>query len=298
MGNKHTTPCLICGSSSPKVIGIRGNREYSGADISATPHYVTDVLQCQQCGFHYTPLLPAAADELEQAHYSRPASYHGPDGHNCAVRLQLIKKYVSGGSLLDVGAGKGEFVAAALSEGFQASGIEPSAAFAAYASQVKQLPVQCGYLDKSGMFEGRRFDVITLFHVLEHVHQPHQLIALLAEYLNPGGVLMIEVPNTNGLLLKIIDLFYRLSGLRWSGRLSPFHPPFHRFGYSSTSLSYLLQHRGYDIVSIHTLSGFQRKMEGKTSLLTHIRDSLMKCIDWLGNRELLLVIARPVATQQ
>jgi len=298
MGNKHTTPCLICGSSSPVVIGIRGNREYSGADPFATPHYVTDVLQCQQCGFHYTPPLPDAADQLEQAHYSRPDSYHGPDSQNCAIRLQLIKKYISGGSLLDVGAGKGEFVAAAQAAGFQASGIEPSAAFAAYASQVMQLPVHCGYLDKPGMFDGRRFDVITLFHVLEHVHQPHQLTALLSEYLNPGGILMIEVPNTDGVLLKIIDFFYRLRGLYWSGRLSPFHPPFHRFGYSSISLSFLLHQRGYDIVSIHTLSGFQRKMEGKVGLLTKIRDGLMQCINLLGNRELLLVIARPTATLQ
>ena len=290
--------CLICGSNAWHTSGIRGNREYSGADPKAEPHYVTEVLQCDACGFFFTAPLNKAADELEEMHYSRPDSYHGPDDENCDLRLKAIQRYCPTGCLLDIGAGKGEFIRAAIRSGFEARGIEPSVNFAAYASDELKLPVRQGYLDKPGLFDVEKFDVVTLFHVLEHVHQPHELIALLRTYMKEDGLLLIEVPNTEGFLMKVIDVFYRIRGLQWSSRLSPYHPPFHRYGYAKRSITRLLHQHGLDVILVQTYSGFQRKMEGNSSsLLVFLRNTLMRFIHLFGNRELLLVLAKPIRHQ-
>ncbi|MEY2448268.1 MAG: hypothetical protein QOH79_1744, partial [Acidimicrobiaceae bacterium] len=120
-------PCAVCGADDSRKLGVRGNREHAGADPTTEPHVVTDVVQCRGCGFIYTNPMIRGFEHLEHEHYDDPDGYEfaagGSPAENVAERLALIERHVSGRRLLDVGAGKGEFVAGAIRAGFDATGV-------------------------------------------------------------------------------------------------------------------------------------------------------------------------------
>src|SRR5690606_30422782 len=123
---------------------------------------------------------------------------------------------------------------------------------------------------------------------------PLALLKVITQFIAPRGVLFIEVPNTNSLILKIADVYFRIRGLKWSSRLSPLHPPFHKYGYSKISLRYLLNKAGYEVVRFRTYSGKDRgyKIMNRTFSVV-MRDAISWAINLLGNRELLGVVAKP-----
>ncbi len=94
------------------------------------------------------------------------------------------------GSLLDVGAGTGDFLKVAKEKGWEVAGVEPNVNATKLASQ-KGVVLKPELKD----FEGNQFDVITLWHVLEHVPNLEETIAQLSGLLKPNGVLIIAVPN-------------------------------------------------------------------------------------------------------
>jgi len=201
------------------------------------------------------------------------------------------------GILLDVGAGKGEFLAQAIKEGWEVQGVEPSPNFCAYVRDRFHIEVHAGYLGDSLPIPEHGFDVITLNHVLEHVDQPHSLLNLLPRYLKNDGVVFMEVPNCDSYFLRVADLYFRVKGLHWSSRLSPFHPPFHRFGFTARSLKFLLQRCNYEVLHIATFSGRDRGFLCKKSRWNPevmLRDLASRSFQFLENRELLAVIATPI----
>lgn len=97
---------------------------------------------------------------------------------------------------LDIGASSGEFVALMQHVGFIASGIEPHQGYAAYAREVMQLNIHTGtLLEELQKIENSSQDLITMFHVLEHLAEPVKALRHIGEKLAPDGVLYIEVPN-------------------------------------------------------------------------------------------------------
>lgn len=108
-------------------------------------------------------------------------------------KLRLIDSYCSPGSeraLLDVGAGTGDFLLAAQSDGWEVTGIEPNGSARTKASE-KGVSLQPGW---EGLTD-RRFQVITLWHVLEHVPDLAREILRLINALEPNGTLIVAVPN-------------------------------------------------------------------------------------------------------
>jgi SAM-dependent methyltransferase len=89
----------------------------------------------------------------------------------------------------------------------------------------------------------RSYDVITIWHVFEHVRQPAETIGKIRSLLKPGGRLIIAVPNAESVQAKRY-------GLHW------FHhdPPRHLFGFGPLSLKMLLTENGFDIEKISTYS--------------------------------------------
>lgn len=108
-------------------------------------------------------------------------------------QLRFLPPVKPGGRLLDVGAGNGDFLLLARRIGWQASGvdIDPVAAENAYKAGIE---VRQGRIEAvSDLSE--TFDVITMSHVLEHVHDPAGTLLWAYAALKPGGVLYIETPN-------------------------------------------------------------------------------------------------------
>ena len=105
----------------------------------------------------------------------------------------MVKRFKSTGALLDIGTGIGQFLHFARNH-FQVEGTEVSESAINIAKEKYGLDLKRGQVEDID-FGDRRFDVITLFHVLEHVPNPSLVIKKCYGLLTPTGVLVIAVPN-------------------------------------------------------------------------------------------------------
>ena len=110
-------------------------------------------------------------------------------------RLGFIERAtgLSGGSLLDVGSGTGEVMMVARDRGWKTQGVEPERTGAEMA-RGRGLDVEIAHLEQSGLPE-RSYDVVSAFHVLEHVPDSQAFLQTLSRWVRPGGFITIEVPN-------------------------------------------------------------------------------------------------------
>ncbi|HEX8204746.1 MAG TPA: class I SAM-dependent methyltransferase [Solirubrobacteraceae bacterium] len=136
--------------------------------------------------------------------------------------------------LLDVGAGRGRFVAAARRAGYDATGIEPSPRGVAAAREAYGVELAAVEL---GEARGEGLDVVTAWHVLEHLDDPGAALDRIRSLLRPGGTLVVGVPN-------LASLQARLFGVRW------FHLDLarHRVHFTPRGLHTLLRASGFDPV--------------------------------------------------
>jgi len=120
--------------------------------------------------------------------------YHFVRGIALKRKLNLINSFkLSNKRLLDVGCGTGDFLHTALNNNWEVTGIEPNTSARAIAnSKVNNAVYAETYLHK---FENNSFDVITLWHVLEHLPNLETHINVLNKLLKPKGRLIIAVPN-------------------------------------------------------------------------------------------------------
>jgi ubiquinone/menaquinone biosynthesis C-methylase UbiE len=156
-----------------------------------------NIFKCHHCGYIFDNPRPTF-DEVTNF-YSREDQYDGwlkeekGRGALWQRRLKMVKKFKNTGTLLDIGAGIGQFLYFAKDD-FAVEGTEISESAIKVAKQKYGLSLKKGQLDDID-FGGSRFDVLTLFHVLEHVPDPSQLIKRCYNLLNQQGVLIIAVPN-------------------------------------------------------------------------------------------------------
>jgi SAM-dependent methyltransferase len=108
-------------------------------------------------------------------------------------RLDLIERQIPRGSVVDVGCGTGETLAAFAERGWDCVGVEPIPDAASYAV-ARGVSVRQALLEDSGLPE-RSFDVVSAMHVLEHIPDSEAFLRLLARWARPGGHVVIEVPN-------------------------------------------------------------------------------------------------------
>lgn len=172
-----------------------------------------DVRRCTGCGLAETSPKPAELAPYYGEHYH--GGRHGVTDRICmARRLRMLHQVAAGGRLLDFGCGDGGFLHAAERAGWDAVGVEmkPEHARGRGLSVVERLE------DLSGSF-----DVITLWHSLEHVHSPRRTLEALRPWLRPGGHIIIAVPNRAGLQATVYGRhWFHLDVPR---HLSHFTPP-------------------------------------------------------------------------
>jgi predicted SAM-dependent methyltransferase len=102
----------------------------------------------------------------------------------------INKKFPSRGKILDIGAGTGDFLVEAKKSGWKVSGIEPDEK-ARLKAEEKGIKLS----SSPENFKANKFDVITLWHVLEHVHDINSQIIEFEHLLKKNGLLVIAVPN-------------------------------------------------------------------------------------------------------
>lgn len=157
-------------------------------------------------------------------------------------KRRLIEKY-SGrqGRLLDVGCGTGEFLHEMQAAGWQVRGVERDARAAAYAVEALRLPVIRGDLDALPSPD-ESFDVITAWHVLEHLYEPHRAIVRMRDLLKKGGLLIIAVPNA-------ASLDARVYGQNWIA----YDTPRHVQHFTPRALRMMMEMHGFEKRSMRSL---------------------------------------------
>jgi len=152
--------------------------------------------QCRSCGFIFDKERPTTM-EIEM-YYSREEKYNDwliMEKERDILwkrRLRVVLKYRQSGNLLDVGTGIGQFLHFA-KKYFEVSGTEVSTSGIEIAKKKYDIDIMKGSLDNLSF--SNKFDVISLYHVLEHVADPSSTIKRCWDLLKPGGFLFVAVPN-------------------------------------------------------------------------------------------------------
>jgi len=155
-------------------------------------------------------------------------------------KVGLINGLVKSGSLLDYGCGTGEFLQEAKRQQWTVRGIEPSEK--ARAQAIGKLPVEVlGTLAEVPELEA--YDVVTLFHVLEHIHSLRKTVKKIASHLKSNGYLVIAVPNPESADAK----YY---GKDWAG----YDVPRHLYHFSEKSMTIFQSEFGMELVRVEHLT--------------------------------------------
>jgi 2-polyprenyl-3-methyl-5-hydroxy-6-metoxy-1,4-benzoquinol methylase len=153
--------------------------------------------------------------------------------------MRHLPKAKAGMQLLDMGCGNGAFLLRARSAGFNVVGAD-------FDSKAVEIACSQGLNVRLGGVESldpsvEQFDVITLAHVIEHVHHPVEMLQACYDLLKPGGFLWIETPN-------IAAEGHRLFGASWRG----LEPPRHLVLFTLESMCNTLSAAGFSEVKVQT----------------------------------------------
>lgn len=147
-------------------------------------------------------------------------------------KLKLINSFqFSEKQLLDVGCGTGDFLKIAKDNNWQISGVEPNPNARAIAN--KKTSNSVFDIEQLLKFKAHSFDVITLWHVLEHLPKLENHITVFESLLKPNGRLVIAVPN-----------YKSLDALHYKKHWAAFDVPRHLWHFSQQSISMLVQQKG------------------------------------------------------
>jgi len=173
--------------------------------------------------------------------YHRLISAGGQNSpHRWKDRKAALTQCKQSGALLDLGCSSGSFLAFMRGAPWKLYGIEMSAEGAATAEAGSGAQVFVGDI-LDAPYPRESFDVITCFDVLEHLYEPRRVMARVSEWLKPGGVFYVLVPNVDSAEKRVF-------GSYWHG----LELPRHLFHYSPASLKFLAESAGLRQVSLET----------------------------------------------
>jgi 2-polyprenyl-3-methyl-5-hydroxy-6-metoxy-1,4-benzoquinol methylase len=163
------------------------------------------VLRCLRCSLTFVHPVPEGVNLADHYNGDYYSEWMGAQRvrrlRMWQARSEKIERLTPRGRLLDVGCGEGTFLELACRQGWNACGTELSAFAAAEASRRLGVEIFCGELHDAS-FPGEFFDVITLWHVLEHVREPARYLEEIRRVIRPGGLLVIAVPNVDDYFMQ------------------------------------------------------------------------------------------------
>lgn len=227
--------CNLCGADATEPFVIVADLMQERFDVQAT------LVRCTHCGLVYQNPRPTLA-EIGQ-HY--PPEYElytdlvakRPDGllsqaidYGMRKRCRFVTRHKTAGRLLDVGCATGAFLLAMQRQGsWQVQGVELNEPVARAAREQHQLDIFAGTLEQAA-FPTAYFDAVTLWDVLEHLHEPVLALREIERILKPDGILVIRVPN-------LASWDAALFKTNWIG----FDAPRHLYVFTPTTLTAALQ---------------------------------------------------------
>lgn len=257
--------CNMCHSpvSESKMLGRRLNSS-QGLSPKKKPGFSVSVMRCNNCGLIYpSPLpIPSSIDD----HYGVPPESYWTDAFLTVEddyysgNIRLIEKTLDikeGMKALDIGAGIGKCMVALERRGFETYGIEPSSTFYQRTQENFNFSPEKFHQEsiESAEFENEMFDFITFGAVLEHLYDPFGSIEKALRWTKKGGVIAIEVPNSDWLIAKLINKVYKIKGSDFVANISPMHEPFHIFEFTKKTFEEAAKLLNYEIALLEYFPG-------------------------------------------
>lgn len=245
----------------------------------------TQIVQCRQCGHVFSNPRWMAEELLDAYSAVEDETYvmeRSGRERTFKRHLQVLEKWAGPGRgrhLLDVGAYIGVFIEVARSHGWDAVGIEPSQ-WAAGIGQSKNLPIIEGTLGAPEL-RNRRFDVITMWDVIEHLDDPSAELAKIYELLNPGGVLAVHTMDIESTAAKSM-------GSRW-----PWLMDMHIHYFSRKTLAEILEQSGYEMLWVGP-QGRYLSLGYIASRVAGLSQELGRSMGWLVEKSGIAEITVPI----
>jgi len=258
---RRFTECNMCGASVGRArsLGRRLSRRQGlrPAPIPGAP--VATIQRCAECGLVFANPMPIPV-QIDSHYGIPPSAYWGEsdlassEDYFADQISQFRRLYPRSERLtaLDIGAGVGKAMVSLEAAGFAAYGLEPSANFHDYAISETGIAadrLSLGRIEEAE-FAAEWFDLVTFGAVLEHLADPAAAILSALAWTRTGGLIHIEVPSSDWLMARLVDLGYRLQGLDFTCHLSPLHIPFHLFEFTPASFQRHAAHTGYEVALV------------------------------------------------
>lgn len=260
---KKNRSCPLCGSE--KI-----SRHYRIIKYSLK----FDTSRCSTCGFIFmNPQFKSRIidDFYVKNYYSGSADYSYIDERKIEkysafvwnARIKKIRKYADNGNFLDIGCSFGGLLKSA-SKYFTPYGIEKSDYSAKYAKKIFGKKIHCGTISDHP-FMGKKFSVITMIELIEHLDDPEETIKKCFSMLDIGGLLVIQTANMDGRQARNLKDKYE------------YYMPGHISYFSKKNLTMALKKAGFSKIKV-----FQPVEFGLLPKLLKSRHSFTKAADYLS----------------
>ena len=240
--------CSVCGNSDPGKFTLKYEKENFA------------VVTCNTCSFHFIP--PYYRKKIEYTQYKNADVTAAVRAGNNWIKIQrhklrfkFIQKFIKSGKLFDLGAGWGHFMLAGKELGYDVYGVEISEQPFLYCVNDLKLPVD--HIDFFEMDESKKFDLITMWDVLEHIDKANDFLAKCSKLTKPGGYLFLQVPQIDSYFAERHKDNWKMMGLD------------HVNYFGKDTIRKILANNGYEVVKIK--SSFEIKLFIMYTLLPLIK---------------------------
>lgn len=280
------TKCPACGSSS--IHPALAARDYT------VSHEIFPIWHCNDCTVRFTQDVPDSASiapyyqspdyvshsDTEKGLINR--LYHLVRNYTLTSKKKLVQNF-SGkvkGSLLDVGAGTGAFANTMTKAGWTVTGLEPDET--ARLNAANKYTVTLESPERLFQLEAAQFDVVTMWHVLEHVHDLQGYLEQFHKIIKPGGRLIIAVPN------------YTANDAKHYGEYwAAYDVPRHLYHFSPKAMAKLGHSKGFTLETMSPMwfDSFyvsmlsERYKRGRNNLLAAVWNGLLSNLTTIGNKK-------------
>ena len=207
------------------------------------------IVECNACHFHFTNPIPVV-EEIGEYYKSESYVSHSSTNkgfinkiyqrvrkYTLKKKVKLITKLSNGKNHLDIGAGTGHFINATTLAGFSSVGLEPDEDARKLATDTHNVNIQP--LENLYKLEANSVDVVTMWHVLEHVYDLKKDITQIEKVLKIDGVMVVAVPNMNSFDAKHYKEYWAAYDL-----------PIHLYHFTPNDIDKLFEQVNMEVVEI------------------------------------------------
>lgn len=247
MGNIiRYSSCPVCGSPGISKIIVAQDFTVSNKQF--------EIYHCANCQLRFTQNVPDA-DSIVDYYKSENYISHSDTSKGLVNRIyqqvrkrataqkrKLIEKLTGKtiGDLLDIGSGTGYFAAEMQRKGWRVTGLEPDEDARRVALETNKIVLAS--TDNLFQLPANSFDVITLWHVLEHVHELKKYVTQFRNLLKDDGKLFIAVPNYTSYDAEVYKEYW-----------AAYDVPRHLYHFSPNSMKYLMKTEGLKIIGLRPM---------------------------------------------